>query len=248
MDEVEDANRAYFDDPGIVGTYEEEGLTPAEEDLFGRFLRPGSDVLDLGVGAGRTIPALRGLGGRYVGVDFAPEMVETCHRRFPGVDVREGDAADLSAFDDASFDAVVFSFNGIDCLHPVAERRRCLAEVRRVLRADGVAILSSHNVHACIRPIEAGPGLAARVTTLAKQGFVAGRIVSRTVRGGAVLRGEGYVRDPATPLVLYMTSRDRFAREAHAAGLRLAAVVGSDHPSPPSALRSAWFYFALRPA
>ena len=37
---------------------------------------------------------------------------------FPGLQFEAADAADLSLFADASFDAVVFSFNGIDYLAP----------------------------------------------------------------------------------------------------------------------------------
>ena len=34
------------------------GLHPAEEHLFRHWLKEGSDILDLGVGGGRTTPAL----------------------------------------------------------------------------------------------------------------------------------------------------------------------------------------------
>ena len=48
-------------------------------------------------------------------------------------------------FADASFDAVVISFNGIDCVFPEERRWQCLRECGRVLRAGGVFIFSSHN-------------------------------------------------------------------------------------------------------
>lgn len=118
-----------------------------EAQLFAEHLRDGMDVLDLGVGAGRTTPHLRRLGGRYVGIDVEPAMVAACRERFPDADVRVGDAADLSAFADASFDAVVFSFNGLDY---VARRAACLAECHRVLRRGGVLLLSRHNPRAVL--------------------------------------------------------------------------------------------------
>ena len=59
--------------------------------------------------------------------------------------MRLGDAADLGGFGDGTFDVVVFSYNGIDYLHPVEKRVRCLSEVARVLGRDGVLLLSTHN-------------------------------------------------------------------------------------------------------
>lgn len=247
MDDVEARNRDYFSDRGVVATYEaEEGLTEPERVLLDRFVPDDARVLDLGVGTGRTTEALRGRASSYVGIDYAPEMVAACRTRFPDTEFLEGDAADLSRFADGSFDTVVFSFNGLDCLHPKRQRDRCLAEIHRVLTPDGTVVLSSHNIHALVRPIPSRPGAVGQGIRLVKQGYAATRILGRTVRGGAVLRGAGYVQDSATPLTLYMCSRRRFADEAHTAGFRVEAVLGADHPAPPSALRSAWFYYALR--
>lgn len=245
--DVEARNRGYFSDRGIVATYEaEEGLTAPERELVDRFVAPGARVLDLGVGTGRTTEVLSRRASTYIGLDYAPEMVASCRAHYSDLEFVEGDAADLSRFDDGTFDTVVFSFNGLDCLHPIQQRARCLAEIHRVLAPGGTVILSSHNVHALVRPIPAGPGLGGRAVRVAKQGYAAVRIFGRTLRRGAILGGAGYVQDSATPLTLYMCSRRRFVEEAHAAGFRVEAILGSDHPAPPSTLQSAWFYYALR--
>jgi SAM-dependent methyltransferase len=39
----------------------------------------------------------------------------------------------------------MFSFNGLDCIHPSGERARVLAEVHRVLRPGGIFYYSGHN-------------------------------------------------------------------------------------------------------
>jgi SAM-dependent methyltransferase len=65
----------------------------------------------------------------------------------PDVRFLEGDARDLSMFDAASFDVVLFSFNGIDAVDH-EDRRRILREVRRVLRPEGVFYFSSHSLSA----------------------------------------------------------------------------------------------------
>lgn len=101
------------------------------------------DVLDLGVGAGRTTRYLAGAGS-YLGVDYSTTMVEACRRAFPGLRFVVGDARHLDFVDDASADLVLFSYNGIDHAD-AAGRRRILSEMKRVLRPGGLMIFSSHN-------------------------------------------------------------------------------------------------------
>lgn len=101
-------------------------------------------ILDLGVGAGRTVPWLRGLSACYLGLDYLPDMVAAARSRFPGVDIQVGDARDLSRFDRGRFALVVFSFNGLDSLAH-ADRAQVLGEVHRVLRPGGVFWFSTLN-------------------------------------------------------------------------------------------------------
>ena len=104
---IDDHNRAVYESRDVVKEFTElEGLFPCEEHFFVRFVPPGKALLDLGVGAGRTVPYLSARSRRYVGVDYSQSMVGVCRRRFPSADVRMADASDLSAFDDAEFDTV----------------------------------------------------------------------------------------------------------------------------------------------
>ena len=109
----------------------------------------GRRMLDLGVGAGRTTKYFAPLVGTYVGMDYAPPMIAACKSRFgdemDNVTFTVGDARDLSRFDTASFDFVLFSFNGLDCIgHD--DRLAALAEIRRVCAPDGFFCFSSHNL------------------------------------------------------------------------------------------------------
>ena len=139
-----DNNLQRYSDPTVVDHYEKAaGLEPCEEIIFDHWLKPGMAILDIGVGGGRTAPRLSQLSSRYVGIDYAEGMVAACKRRFPHLDFRHGDATDLGEFRDGEFDAVVFSFNGIDCIPELAGRARAMSEAARVLRPGGVFIVSS---------------------------------------------------------------------------------------------------------
>ena len=104
-------------------------------------------LLDIGVGAGRTTEYFAGLADEYVGLDLSPAMVEACGARFPDVRFEVADVRDLSRFPDGSFDVVLFSFNGVDCVGSDADRQRAFAEMRRVCAEGGRLFFSSKNLN-----------------------------------------------------------------------------------------------------
>jgi len=104
----------------------------------------GLPILDLGVGGGRTVSALRAISEDYVGVELSPQMVAACRQRYPEATIELGDARDLGRFVEGHFQLVVFSCNGIGMVDHEA-RVRILAEVRRVLRPGGAFVFSTHN-------------------------------------------------------------------------------------------------------
>jgi SAM-dependent methyltransferase len=124
----------------------EPALRPVEARLIEAFFpRPPARVLDIGCGAGRTTGALAELGYQVVGIDLAESLLANARRRYPSLDFRQMDATAL-AFESASFDAAIFSYNGLDNIFPEASRVRSLFETYRVLRNDGPYICSSHNL------------------------------------------------------------------------------------------------------
>src|SRR5215471_249530 len=111
------AHLKVYNTPEIVARYAAmDSVSACEQALFDSYLRQGMAILDLGVGAGRTTPHLSAIASRYVGIDYSEEMIRACRSKFPHLQFNVADASDLSQFHDASFDAVVFSYNGIDCL------------------------------------------------------------------------------------------------------------------------------------
>ena len=141
-------NIATFSHPESLEEYSHDYLRTSEEYLIRRYMHPGMRVLDLGCGTGRTTIHVKNRGCDVVGVDLSDAMIRRARERHPGIDFRVGDALALD-FPDASFNAVFFSFNGIDNLFPFSERVTVLREMLRVLRPEGILAYSSHNAH-CI--------------------------------------------------------------------------------------------------
>lgn len=152
----------------IVAMYaRDHALQRPEQVLFERLHSrlATMDVLDLGVGAGRTSRHLAGARS-YLGVDYSTAMVEACRRELPTLRFVTGDARRLDFVADESVDLVLFSYNGIDHAD-AAGRRRILHEMRRVLRPGGLMILSSHNaahVPEIVRRFAFRPGATFRET------------------------------------------------------------------------------------
>jgi SAM-dependent methyltransferase len=104
----------------------------------------GRAVLDIGVGTGRTARYLAPLAAAYVATDYSPDMIAYLREHMPALDTRNVDMRDLSVFADGTFDFALASANVIDAVSH-ADRLRTLAELHRVLRAEGILMFSSHN-------------------------------------------------------------------------------------------------------
>jgi len=76
-------NDLVYKSQGVVRHYATMSeLHPCEKYAFAKFIREGDSILDMGVGAGRTTPHLARKAGRYLGVDFSPEMVREAKQRY----------------------------------------------------------------------------------------------------------------------------------------------------------------------
>ncbi|MBI5169347.1 MAG: class I SAM-dependent methyltransferase [Candidatus Eisenbacteria bacterium] len=109
-------------------------LEPILEPAFAHLepaIGPGRTCLDLGSGAGHVAAAVRACGGHTIALDVdVPELARARHR-FPGGEALAADAARLPLAD-GSVDAI-FCFSVLQ----YTDRPSAIAEMRRVLRADG---------------------------------------------------------------------------------------------------------------
>lgn len=106
----------------------------------------GRRTLEIGVGLGTDHLSLYRAGASLVGVDLTPASVEHTQRRF----AFEGAVSDLCVadaerlpFPDGSFDGV-YSFG---VLHHAPNMRLAVAEIHRVLRPGGLAVVGLYNRH-----------------------------------------------------------------------------------------------------
>ncbi len=144
---MNETNRSVFD--SVADTYVDLALKPAEQVVMTRLGERLKDfeMLDIGVGAGRTGYTFAPLVRRYVGLDYSPRMLKRAQKLLgdrPNIELVLGDARDLSLVT-GPFDFVLFSFNGIDAVGH-EDRLRILAEVRRALKPDGSFLFSTHSL------------------------------------------------------------------------------------------------------
>jgi ubiquinone/menaquinone biosynthesis C-methylase UbiE len=125
-----------YDDSTAAGRLLRRRLQVAVE-LLGE---PRGDVLDVGMGTGRLCAELDRLGWRVSGVDLSPGMVAAARRRLPHLAERlvEGPIERLP-FADLAFDAVTAT--GV-LEYATQNLNGAVAELARVLRPEGVAVMS----------------------------------------------------------------------------------------------------------
>ena len=102
-------------------------------------LRPGQTALDLCTGTGKLAHELLRYvrpGGRVIGIDFSPAMLERARSREPQVEFRQGDVSQLD-LPAETVDAITIGFG----LRNLVDREVGLREMRRVLRSGGRLVI-----------------------------------------------------------------------------------------------------------
>ena len=108
---------------------------------------PKLNMLDMGVGAGRTTRYFLPLASSYIGADYASNMIAECKKKFKSKKIFEVlDVRNMGKFSDNMFDFILFSYNGIDSFGP-EDREIALMEIKRVLRNGGYFSFSTHNIN-----------------------------------------------------------------------------------------------------
>jgi ubiquinone/menaquinone biosynthesis C-methylase UbiE len=126
---------------------------------------PCEAFLDAGCGDGRYLAALEAeLPPRVAGVDISERILETAQARVPRAELRQANLESLP-FADGEFDLVLSS----QVIEHVVDAAAAMGELARVLRPDGVLVLSTDNAHNVVTRVLNAPR-AALVATLRLRG------------------------------------------------------------------------------
>lgn len=143
---ADELNHKFWEMPGVCDIWS-KGLYKAEKvilhDLYNE--SKNEPILEIGVGEGRVTSHLLNITTQHVGIDYSANMIDLCKHKFPDADLRLCDARSMSCFDSNCFHVVVLWGNVIDDVRP-AERSVILREINRILKRNGILLLSSHNL------------------------------------------------------------------------------------------------------
>jgi SAM-dependent methyltransferase len=251
--------------PDVVPQFATDGYTDAGEAAALAAVRDHArgDVLDIGVGGGRTTGLLQPLARTYVGVDISPEMLALARERFPAADLREGDAVGLAGIPDRAFDLVVFSYNGLDAVNH-ADRATALASMVRVTRPGGKVLFSSLNLDGVSfdeHPLRLPGGPSSprfryhAGYALRHPGSIVRSVINYRQNRQAAADGDGWAMRPLRAhefrFVVHFATMEETVAEARFAGLEVLAAYAEDGSalSPDTThTRADYVHFVCTPA
>lgn len=98
-------------------------------------------ILDVGAGTGAYSIPLFNEGYSVEAIELVPSNIEKFKKNNPHVKVSQGNALDLSRFNDQSFDLIIL-FGPMYHLLKKEEKIESLKQIKRILKDDGVALVS----------------------------------------------------------------------------------------------------------
>lgn len=114
-----------------------EFTTPFQAGEFEKCVSKSGIILDVGCGYGRTLNELHEIGYQnLIGMDFSEGMVRRGKTRYPYLDLRVKDGAQIDLPDESVDAAILFAV--LTCICQASEQKALVQEIRRVLKPNGV--------------------------------------------------------------------------------------------------------------
>jgi SAM-dependent methyltransferase len=107
------------------------------ERYYSFIIPEGKKVIEIGCGSGNLLHAVRPAYG--LGIDFAPEVIETARRKYPHLHFRADDIEELQTED--TFDYIILS----DLTGCLWDAQKAIHNVRRLCHAQTRVVLSQYN-------------------------------------------------------------------------------------------------------
>jgi len=152
---METDRQAHWRHPGTALHYAraavQVGLWASERRLIEETWPKSAVLLELGCGAGRVGLGLLRLGYTQIKLtDFSSTMVDMARGVLGEANEAWADRVEVAdacalPYADASFDGVLFAFNGLMCMRGAADRARALPEIRRVLKPGGRFLFTAND-------------------------------------------------------------------------------------------------------
>lgn len=99
-------------------------------------------ICDMGCGPGQVAGYLHARGARACGFDLSSEMIKQAQRLHPDIPFRQGDMLALTDVADSSYGGMAAFYSVIHIPRPLVVD--ALRELRRVLRPEGMLLLTFH--------------------------------------------------------------------------------------------------------
>jgi len=104
-----------------------------------KYLKPGSNIIDIGAGAGEYSLYFANQGHSVTAVELAENNIAAFRAKLPpglNIDLRQGNACNLSAFNNDSFD-IVLLLGPLYHISDPKDREACINEAKRVCKPGG---------------------------------------------------------------------------------------------------------------
>ena len=145
---IEKINKNTWENENVVLHYLSSSKFKNEDKTIFNFIKnniKNINMIDIGVGGGRTTSFFLDIVDKYIGIDYSRNMIKKCKTRFKDVNFLQMDARNIK-FNDNSFNFVLFSHNAIDYFNQ-DNRIKILSEMYRICENNGYVCFSSHNLY-----------------------------------------------------------------------------------------------------